>query len=117
DHALEMSARLVDHPGLAQRIGRCRSAVAAGVAFSDALSDTGVFSGLSARMISIGFKTGSVDTVMCKLAVRYEENIDAGLSRLIGVVEPTMVAILSIAVGMVLLSVMLPLMGIMSSIG
>ena len=54
---------------------------------------------------------------MGRLASRYEEEIDSELSRLVGVVEPTLVIILSVAVGMILLSVMLPLMGIMSSIG
>ena len=68
-------------------------------------------------MVAVGFKTGSADAVMGRLASRYEEEIDSELSRLVGVVEPTLVIILSVAVGMILLSVMLPLMGIMSSIG
>ena len=68
-------------------------------------------------MVAVGFKTGSADAVMGRLAARYEEEIDSELSRLVGVVEPTLVIILSVAVGMILLSVMLPLMGIMSSIG
>ena len=42
---------------------------------------------------------------------------DAQIGRIISILEPTLVAVLSIIVGMVLLSVMLPLMGIMSSIG
>ena len=45
------------------------------------------------------------------------EEIDETVGKLLGVLEPTLVAILSIIVGMILLSVMLPLMGIMSSIG
>ena len=39
------------------------------------------------------------------------------MNRLVAGIEPTLVAILSIAVGMILLSVMLPLMGIMSNMG
>jgi type IV pilus assembly protein PilC len=68
-------------------------------------------------MVSVGFKTGSADTVMKKLADRYEEEIDARVGNLIALLEPSLVAVLSVIVGMILLSVMLPLMGIMSSIG
>ena len=41
-----------------------------------------------------------------------EEEIDRKLSGIIAALEPTLVAILSVIVGMILLSVMLPLMGV-----
>ena len=52
-----------------------------------------------------------------KLASRYEEEVDARVARMLSVLEPTLVAILAVVVGIILLSVMLPLMGVMSSIG
>ena len=39
------------------------------------------------------------------------------INRIISVIEPTLVILLSLVVGIILLSVLLPLMGIMSSIG
>jgi type IV pilus assembly protein PilC len=81
------------------------------------LESAGIFSGIYSKMVSVGFKTGSADTVMKKLADRYEEEIDARVGNLIALLEPSLVAVLSVIVGMILLSVMLPLMGIMSSIG
>ena len=42
---------------------------------------------------------------------------DAAVSRTVSMIEPTLVAVFSILIGFILLSVMLPLMGIMSSIG
>ena len=39
------------------------------------------------------------------------------LNHIISIIEPTLVIILSLIVGMILMSVLLPLMGIMSSIG
>ena len=116
-HSLELAARLVSHPALAARVGDCRRRLGQGDSFADSVRESGIFSGAAARMVAVGFKTGSADAVMGRLASRYEEEIDSELSRLVGVVEPTLVIILSVAVGMILLSVMLPLMGIMSSIG
>ena len=54
---------------------------------------------------------------MKKLADRYQDEVDAEVTRLVSLVEPTLVAVFSVLVGFILLSVMLPLMGIMSSIG
>ena len=48
---------------------------------------------------------------------RYKQETDASIERVVGSIEPTLVIILSVAVGLILLSVILPLMGIMSSIG
>ena len=67
--------------------------------------------------MTIGFQTGALDSVMHKIAARYEEETDRRLGALIAALEPTLVAILSIIVGMILLSVMLPLLGVMSAIG
>lgn len=54
---------------------------------------------------------------MKQISVQYDEEVQDQLDSLVSKVEPTLVAILSVTVGMVLLSVMLPLIGIMSNIG
>lgn len=117
DQSLDMVYKLVDNVYIRNKITRCKQYIAEGVNFSEALVKADIFTGVYARMISVGFKTGAVDTVMKKLAERYEEEIDTQMSNIISILEPTLVAILSTVVGMILLSVMLPLMGIMSSIG
>ena len=75
------------------------------------------FSPLYSQMIKVGFQTGQTDTVMQKLAAVYEEEVDDSISKTVSLLEPIMVAVLAIIVGIVLLSVMLPLVSIMSSIG
>ena len=110
-------ANLVENPRLEAKIIACRDAISAGANFSDALQDANIFSSLYSRMISVGFRTGSIDTVMDRIAYQYEKEIDDRIRHLIAILEPTLVIILSLIVGMILLSVILPLMGIMSSIG
>lgn len=117
DQSLGMVHRLIDNHYLKEKIAQCQSLIAGGSNFSEALVRANIFTGVYAQMVNVGFKTGSVDSVMRKLADRYEEEVDSAISNFISILEPTLVAILSIIVGMILLSVMLPLMGIMSSIG
>lgn len=117
DHSLEMASRLVAHPVVSGKIQRMQGLIAEGTSFCDAISEVQMFSGIYSRMIVIGFKTGTMDDVMKQVSSQYDEEIQEQLSSLVAKVEPTLVALLSVAVGMILLSVMLPLMGIMSNIG
>lgn len=117
DQGLELSERLVEHPGVREKIRRIRELTAEGQSFTEAVSDSRIFSGLYTRMLSLGFKTGSMDSVMKQIADRYDEEIEDRLTTVVSRLEPTLVAVLSILAGMILLSVMLPLLGIMSNIG
>ena len=117
DQSIAMAAHLVENPDARQKIQRVRDLIAGGTSFADAVVQAEIFSGVYSRMIAVGFRTGAVDSVMKKIAQRYEEEIDTEISHILSILEPTLVAVLSVIVGMILLSVMLPLMGIMSSIG
>lgn len=117
DQSLDMVHKLIDNEFIQEKITACKGYINEGVGFAESMVKADIFTGIYARMISVGFKTGSVDTVMKKLAERYEEEVDSHIAGIISILEPTLVAVLSIIVGMILLSVMLPLMGIMSSIG
>lgn len=117
DQSLEMTERLMEHPGTKKKIQQMKERMDGGMNFAEAAVETGLFSALHSKMLKIGQQTGSMDTVMHQIAGQYEEEVDRRLSALISALEPTLVAVLSLIVGMILLSVMLPLMGIMSAIG
>lgn len=117
DQSLDMVYKLVDNDYIRGKISACKRFIEDGSTFAEALVKSEFFTGVYARMVTVGFKTGSVDMVMKKLADRYEEEVDVQVGNIISILEPTLVAVLSVIVGMILLSVMLPLMGIMSSIG
>jgi len=117
DESLAMVSNLVDNSDMIEKINKSKEYMAEGKSFADALSLSGIFSNMYSRMISVGFRTGSVDKVLEKIAVGYDEEVDEKMSNLISVLEPTLVIILSVVVCLILLSVMLPLMGVMGSIG
>lgn len=113
---LELTAKLTDNDVFRKKLTVCKDNMEQGDDLSHALLSAGVFSGIYARMTSIGSKTGVLDDVMSDIADKYQDEINLKFSNLISTLEPTLVIILSLIVGMILLSVMLPLMGIMSSL-
>ena len=116
DQSLEMVYKLIKTPMVREKIEKCQKFMLEGESFSQALLKVGMFSGLYAGMVGVAFRTGAVDTVMEKLAARYEEETASKINNIISALEPSLVAVLSIIVGMILLSVMLPLMSIMAYI-
>jgi len=117
DEGFALVSRLVDNEPLRKKIAVCQEHMAGGENMGNAIVSAGIFSGLYGRMINIGFRTGSLDLTMKRISDSVDEEIEEGISHTLSILEPTLVAVLSILVGMILLSVMLPLMGIMMNIG
>ena len=98
-----------------KKVRDMQAAMDRGEAFADAIESTGLFDPLSSRMIRMGVAAGREDQVMAKVASQYEEQVEDGIDRLVAIIEPTLIALLSIVIGAILLSVMLPMAGILSS--
>ena len=99
----------------ASKVEGIRNELDAGGAFADAISHSKLFDGLHDRMIRMGVAAGREDQVMAKIAGLYEEQVEVGIAQLVAIIEPTLIALLSIVIGAILLSVMLPMAGILSS--
>ena len=65
----------------------------------------------------IAERTGEADQALSKIAVQIDGEVTADIQNFESVIEPTLVIVLSVLVGGMLLSVMMPLMGILSVIG
>ena len=109
-----MPSILTDEEAAKKVIG-IRSDLDSGAAFADAVSASKLFDGLHDRMIRIGVAAGREDQVMAKIAALYEEQGEDDIARLVSILEPTLIALLSVVIGAILLSVMLPMAGILSS--
>lgn len=116
ERSMELVTALNDDTGFQQKLDECQKLINEGSDLAEALHSSGIFTGMYARMASIGGKTGSMDQVMDQIAGLYQDEIDSRMNNALAVLEPTLVITLSLIVGVILLSVMLPLMGIMSSI-
>ncbi len=115
--SLDLVGKLVENEKLNKKIEVCRNAILDGDGFAEAIKTAEIFSNVNTRMVAVGFKSGEIETVMRKIADEYERKSEKKISEIISVIEPTLVIILSVIVGLILLSVILPLMGIMSTIG
>jgi type IV pilus assembly protein PilC len=116
DRSVELTLPLMSNPKMYAKVDKLKTMIGEGASFTDSVVATQIFSGMQSRMLALGFKSGNLDNVMDGIADNYEKEVDERLDSLISIIEPTMVAILCVIVGLILLSAMLPLLGVMSSI-
>ena len=106
-----------DVAGAVERCMDCRERLEQGEAQGSALRESGILPSYFCRLLELGMKSGAGDASMEKIANDISEESDAALEEMVNRVEPAMVLVCSILVGLILLSVMLPLMRIMTLIG
>lgn len=117
EQAVDFLPSILPDNSFRQKAEQLRTRVANGESLADAVSNEHIFPGLYAGMVSVGDKSGSMDSVMHKLSDIYQAEALEELDNLIALIEPLLVGVLSASIGVILFSVMLPLLGIMSAIG
>lgn len=118
EESVGLAERLgADSPAAKLRLHDCVSRLEQGSGLAEALRQSRVLPGAQCRMLALGIRSGTGDTVIAEIARRMEETGALAIESRVGRVEPTLVIVTSLLVGMILLSVMLPLMNIMAAIG
>ncbi len=113
--AMEILPELLQGGPGEEAAARCKEKLDATGDFGQAVQGIGLFEPLHERMIAVGAGTGSTGQVLGQLAGIYGREVETGIQRLAGRIEPTLVAALTVIIGGILLSVMLPLAGVMGT--
>lgn len=116
EEGLALAAELVEHESFCLKIETCKQYLNDGKDLSEALRESQIFTGAYARMAYIAGKSGVLDEAMEQISQEYEHTLNTKLTSMIAILEPTLVIILSIIVGIILFSVMFPLLGIMTQL-
>lgn len=115
DDSFKLSSSLVENDLLLKQIKDAQK-IMEEKDIAQGLTEAKVLTGMDARMIKLGYKTGGMEEIFHKISATYEEEANHAIDHLISIIEPTLVAILAVIIGVILLSVMLPLLGIMGSL-
>lgn len=118
EEAVTLASTLMeDVPDAKKRCADCRTLLDEGKSSGNALKESGLLPASSCHLLELGMKSGAGDTSMEKIARDMAEESEAALEEVVNRVEPALVLVCSVLVGMILLSVMLPLMHIISAVG
>lgn len=113
--AVRMAASVLPDEDAKRKVSAMTEALERGEPFSEALAGTEMFDTTYLGMVRMGVTAGREAEMLEKVAGLYETQAEDAIGRILSVIEPTLVALLAVVIGMVLLSVMLPMAGVLMS--
>ena len=115
--ALDITARTAGNRVISDPMERVVERVKEGESLAPPLASLGVFPMMVTQMIAVGEETGALDSMLHKIADFYDDEIAAKLKALTSILEPIMMIVIGAIVGLVVISMYLPLFSIIKTIG
>jgi type IV pilus assembly protein PilC len=88
---------------------KIRSEVATGTALTLAMQNSGLFSNMVLQMTAIGEESGSLDSMLGKVADFYEAEVDDAVEALSSLMEPMIMVVLGTLIGGMVIAMYLPI--------
>lgn len=114
--SLERSKKVVGDSETLNRVNQCLEFIKAGENTAVAMCTSEILTPMQARMLAVGIKAGSVDNVVTKISASIDEEISGKLATSSSRLETILVVLLSVMVGVILVSIMMPLISVIASL-
>lgn len=109
--ALDITSNSMDQNILFQRaVKMARDQVSNGVALSKPLKMCGLFPPMVVHMVSIGEETGNLEDMLSNVAEYYEEEVAEATEQMMAVLEPLIIVVLALVVGVIILAIFQPML-------
>jgi type IV pilus assembly protein PilC len=107
--ALEITAQTTGNWVVEEETATIRSRVQEGATIAQPLIESSVFPPMIAQMVKIGEETGELEKMLAKVADFYEDEVDASIAALTSIIEPLMMVGVGMMVGVIIISMYLPM--------
>lgn len=109
-NTVSIANRVVQNKVISQSIVGLSGDLRQGQRLSTALSQSEYVPSLMLKLIGVGEETGSVETMLERVADRYEADMKRSIKRLLSLFEPIVIVILGISVGCIVLLMFMAIM-------
>ncbi len=114
--AIEVTADVVNNSVYKEIFTNALIEVKGGRSFADSISEYPEIPGVLAQMAKVGEETGNLPEILTTLAKFYRREVDNAVDTLIGLIEPVMIVMLGLGVGVLLASVLMPIYNLTATI-
>ena len=113
--AFEIAVASVGNTWVRSRVEPTIQLVREGKPFHQALEESGMFLDMAVDMVKVGEATGSLDEMLGSVADFLDEQIETRMQRILSLIEPLMLVVMGIMIAILLISIYLPLFGMLGS--
>jgi type IV pilus assembly protein PilC len=107
--ALEITATTSGNWVVEEETMKMRALVQEGAPIAQPLIDSPVFPPMVGQMVKIGEETGELEKMLTKVADFYEDEVDASIQALTSIIEPLMMIGVGAVVGVIIISMYMPM--------
>jgi type IV pilus assembly protein PilC len=114
--ALEITAQTAGNWVVEHETMEVRAKVQEGAPIAQPMIDSAVFPPMVGQMVKIGEETGELEKMLGKVADFYEDEVDASIQALTSIIEPVMMIGVGLMVGVIIISMYMPMFKMLSLI-
>lgn len=107
--SLKVVASTVNNKVVEKSINKIGVGIAGGKSIAEPMTEVGIFPPMVIQMTGVGEKTGNLGGMLLKLADFYDEEVDAAVDAVVGMMEPMIIVVLGVAVGGLLIAMYMPM--------
>jgi type IV pilus assembly protein PilC len=107
--ALEITGQTAGNWVVEDALAGVRARVHEGVPIAQPLIENDIFPPMVSQMVKIGEETGELEKMLGKIADFYEDEVDASIQSLTSIVEPIMMILVGLMVGVIIIAMYLPM--------
>lgn len=107
--SIEMSSGVADNVIVGDAFRIMRERAQNGIPLSVTIKEQKLFPAMVSHMTAVGEETGQVDEVLTKVADWYDLELDEKIKALTSIIEPVLIVIIGLCVGLVIGSIFIPL--------
>ena len=97
---------------IAAAIDHVHDQIKQGASMARPLEETGIFPGMVTGMIQVGEETGALAEMLGRIADTYDEEVDNAVAGLTSVIEPIMIVLMALVVGVIVIALFLPIVSV-----
>jgi type IV pilus assembly protein PilC len=114
--AIEITGKTAGNAVIERSMEDVITSVKAGGTIAEPLKSAKAFPPMVAQMVGVGEETGAVDSMLSKIADFYDSEVEAAVKALTSILEPVMIMFVGGIVGVIVVSMYLPLFNIYNQI-
>ncbi|WP_214827660.1 type II secretion system F family protein [Exiguobacterium algae] len=114
--AIEITEKIISNRVIRKGLTRAREMMAQGVPLHQPLMRDQKFPPLMTQMIAVGEESGDLDAMLSEVAEFYESEVETTTDRLKSIIEPLLIVVLASIVGVIVISIVVPMFQIYSDI-
>ena len=115
--SFDVVSTVINNKVVQKGIENVKNEIRSGSNIAKPLAAMNIFPKMVTQMISVGEETGTMDTTVAKIADFYDEEVDRSIKRLTSIIEPVMILLIAIFVGIIVIAMIMPIFSLEEQLG